>query len=212
MKNKYLLEKDELPDEKELEKLSEKERKSFFMALLKKQKKQTEQADEKEPAEEVASAKEKAPENAEHEKNKETDAKGSEEAAIKRLAEDNRYAGFSERLGDIKAFIAAFPALDALDAEVRYELAYLAILGSDKLKNANKTPSPAELVEALVENREAVKLYESVRTAQLAEKNGAIPTHIASKGAASMPANIKNSPKNLNEARKEAYGYFGINY
>ena len=66
MKNKYLLEKDELPDEKELEKLSEKERKSFFMALLKKQKKQTEQADEKEPAEEVASAKEKAPENSEH--------------------------------------------------------------------------------------------------------------------------------------------------
>lgn len=212
MKNKYLLEKDELPDEKELEKLSEKERKSFFMALLKKQKKQTEQADEKEPAEEVASAKEKAPENAEHEKNKETDAKGIEEAAIKRLAEDKRYAGFSERLGDIKAFIAAFPALDALDAEVRYELAYLAILGSDALKNANKTPSPAELVEALMENREAVKLYESVRTAQLAEKNGAIPTHIASKGAASMPANIKNSPKNLNEARKEAYGYFGINY
>lgn len=216
MKNKYLLEKDELPDEKELEKLSEKERKSFFTALLKKQKKQSEgdgadeaQAKSADTAETpVKNEDEKTSEGADNAEKRIAD----EKAAIEKLAKDKRYAGFSERLGEIKSFLAAFPALEVLEAQVRYELAYLALVGSDALKNANKTPSPAELVEALVDNREAVKLYESVRTAQLAEKNGAIPAHVASKGAASMPANIKNTPKNLNEARKEAYGYFGINY
>jgi len=223
MKNKHLFEKDELPDEKELEKLSEKERKSFFAALLKKQKKQSENADvpeelkaesaENADAHEKTEEKESASENEDNTAKEETEKKTAEDkAAIEKLAADKRYEGFSERLGEINAFLSAFPALSALDAPVRYELAYLAILGSDALKNANKKPSPAELVEALVDNREAVKLYESVRAAELASKNGAIPTHVASKGAASMPANIKNSPKNLNEARKEAYGYFGINY
>ena len=184
-------EKTQLPDKKELEKLSEKERKGFFRSLFKKM---TEE-EEKNAAGEI-------PE-------KDTDAERT--AAIDTMKKDGRFARIEEMLPRMDKLLADFPELEAIDIGERYQVAYFVILGAEAAANAAKKPTARELVDALLENSEAVKLYETIRTAEIADKNREYPAHFASKGTATMPATVKNAPKNLNEARKEAYGYFGIN-
>ncbi len=183
-------EKTQLPDKKELEKLSEKERRSFFRSLFKKM---TEEEDNK-------TAEDKN-DNAEAEKT----------AAVETMKKDGRFVNIDEMLPRMEKLLSDFPELEAIGARDRYQVAYFVILGAEAAAKKTKKPTPRELVDALMENSEAVKLYESIRTAEIAEKNREYPAHSASKGAASMPAAVKNAPKNLNEARKEAYGYFGIN-
>ena len=183
-------EKTQFPDRKELEKLSEKERRSFFRSLFKKM---TEE-DEK---------------TANAEKNDTAEAERA--AALDAMKKDKRFVRIGELIPRMEKLLADFPELEAIDAAERYQVAYFVILGAEAAAKGSKKPTARELVDALIEDREAVKLYESIRPAQIAEKNGSYPAHSASKGAASMPATLKNAPKDLNEARKEAYGYFGIN-
>ena len=183
-------EKTQLPDKKELEKLSGKERRSFFRSLFKKM---TEEDEKTANAEKT--------DNAEAEKT----------AALEAMKKDKRFARMDELIPRMEKLLADFPELEAIEAGERYQVAYFVILGAEAAAKGAKKPTARELVDALIEDREAVKLYESIRTAQIADKNSAYPAHSASKGAASMPATVKNAPKNLNEARKEAYGYFGIN-
>lgn len=183
-------EKTQLPDKKELENLSEKERKSFFRSLFKRM---TDE-DEKNRAADT---------------NENTDAEKN--AAVEAMKKDARFKRTEELLPRMEKLLAEFPELEAIEAGDRYQVAYFVILGAEAAANAAKKPTARELVDALIENSEAVKLYETIRTAEIADKNRAYPAHSASKGAASMPATVKNAPKDLNEARKEAYGYFGIN-
>ncbi len=183
-------EKTQLPDKKELEKLSEKERRSFFRSLFKKM-----------TEEEENNANTEKGDNAEAEKT----------AAVEELKKDKRFARIEELLPRMEKLLADYPELDVIDAAERYQVAYFVIVGAEAAAKGAKKPTARELVDALLENSEAVKLYETIRTAEVAGKNREYPAHSASKGAASMPATVKNTPKDLNEARKEAYGYFGIN-
>lgn len=178
----------DLPDKKELEKLSEKERKSFFRSIFKKA-----EEDGKKP---VDDGKEE---------------KTTKAAALEELKKDGRFAELDELLPRMEKLLEAFPELNSIEEGDRYRVAYFVIKGADAAAKTEKKPTPRQLVDALLSDPAAIKLYETVRTSEIAEKNGAYPAHSASKGAASMPANVKNAPKNLNEARKEAYGYFGIN-
>ena len=184
------MEKTQLPDKKELEKLSERERRSFFRSLFKKMTEEEERGTRPEDAEK---------------------AEAEKTAAIEAMKKDKRFARIEELLPRMEKLLADFPELDAIGATDRYQVAYFVILGAETAAKGDKKPTARELVDALIEDSEAVKLYETIRTAQISDKNGKYPTHTASKGAASMPATVKNAPKNLNEARKEAYGYFGIN-
>ncbi len=179
----------DLPDKKELEKLSEKERKSFFRSIFKKveeDSKTTDDGKEKMPVEDKT-------------------------AVLEELKKDGRFAQLDELLPRMEKLLEAFPELNSIEMGDRYRVAYFVIMGADAAAKTEKKPTPRQLVDALLSDPAAIKLYETVRTTEIAEKNGAYPAHSASKGAASMPANVKNAPKNLNEARKEAYGYFGIN-
>ncbi len=188
-----------LPTEKELAALSEKERKSFFRSLIKKLN-GAEKTSEK-PAdkpEEIPTC--KAEEN-----------EGGDETVLSELKADKRFKELDKLLPRMEKLLAAFPELEALEAKEKYQLAYFVIMGADAAENGLKKPTARSLVDALLENEEAVRLYENIRMTEIAEKNREYPAHSASKGAASMPAAVKNAPKNLNEARKEAYGYFGIN-
>lgn len=188
-----------LPTEKELAALSEKERKSFFRSLIKKlngAEKSSENPVEK-PAE--------IPAREAEEKD------GVDDTVLSELKADKRFKELDKLLPRIKKLLAAFPELEALEAKEKYQLAYFVIMGADAAENALKKPAARTLVDALLANEEAVRLYENIRMTEIAEKNREYPAHSASKGAASMPAAVKNAPKNLNEARKEAYGYFGIN-
>lgn len=188
-----------LPTEKELAALSEKERKSFFRSLIKKLN-GAEKTSEK-PAdkpEEIPTC--KAEEN-----------EDGDETVLSELKADKRFKELDKLLPRMEKLLAAFPELDTLDPKEKYQLAYFVIMGADAAENALKKPTARSLVDALLENEEAVRLYENIRMTEIAEKNREYPAHSASKGAASMPAAVKNAPKNLNEARKEAYGYFGIN-
>ncbi len=180
----------QLPDKKELEKLSEKERRSFFRSLFKKM---TEEEEKNATAE------------------KTDNAAAEKAAAIEAMKKDSRFARVEEMLPRMEKLLNDFPELEAIGVGDRYQVAYFVILGAETAAKGVKKPTARELVDALMENSEAVKLYESIRTAEIAGKNREYPAHSASKGAASMPATVKNAPKNLNEARKEAYGYFGIN-
>ncbi|MBQ7011940.1 MAG: hypothetical protein IJN63_09570 [Clostridia bacterium] len=179
---------EQLPDKKELEKLSEKERKSFFRSIFKKA-----EEDGKKPADD---GKEEKPDNT---------------AVLEELKKDGRFAHLEKLLPRMEKLLAAFPELASIDIKERYQMAYFMIVGADATATQQKKPTPRQLVDALLGDPAAIKLYESIRTAEIAEKNGAYPAHSASKGAAYMPAAVKNAPKDLNEARKEAYGYFGIN-
>ena len=188
-----------LPTEEELAALSEKERKSFFRSLIKKLN-GAEKTSEK-PADK--------PEEI-HTCRAEED-EGGDETVLSELKADKRFKELDKLLPRMEKLLAAFPELDALEAKEKYQLAYFVIMGADAAENALKKPTARSLVDALLENEEAVRLYENIRMTEIAEKNREYPAHSASKGAASMPAAVKNAPKNLNEARKEAYGYFGIN-
>ena len=184
-------ENNQLPDKKELEKLSEKERRSFFRSLFKKM------TEEEEKKTDTADA--------------EKDSEAEKKTALEALKKDKRFDRMDELLPRMEKLLADYPELDVIDATERYQVAYFVILGAEAAAKENKKPTARELVDALLDNSEAVKLYETIRTAEIAGKNREYPAHSASKGAASMPATVKNAPKNLNEARKEAYGYFGIN-
>jgi len=192
-----------LPTEKELAALSEKERKSFFRSLIKKlngaEKTSEKPADKPEDKpEEILTC--KAEEN-----------EGGDETVLSELKADKRFKELDKLLPRMEKLLAAFPELDALEPKEKYQLAYFVIMGADAAENGLTKPTARSLVVALLENEEAVRLYENIRMTEIAEKNREYPAHSASKGAASMPAAVKNAPKNLNEARKEAYGYFGIN-
>ena len=191
---------EQLPDKKELDKLSEKERRSFFRSLFKKMTEESaETAEETDKKAEKAEA--EKPDNAEAEK----------KAAVEMLKKDKRFSRIEELLPRMEKLLADYPELNVINAAERYQVAYFVIVGAEATAKGERKPTARELVDALIENTEAVKLYETIRTAEIAGKNRDFPAHSASKGAATMPATVKNAPKTLNEARKEAYGYFGIN-
>ncbi|MBQ7171258.1 MAG: hypothetical protein IJR89_03155 [Clostridia bacterium] len=130
------------------------------------------------------------------------------EAVRAQMAQDARFPEFERRLPETERVIAALPVMAQLSPADRYTLAYLVGRGLESAQK--KAPTPKELVDALLASPDAVRLYETVRGQELAEKGEAIPPHSASKGAATIPATVKKAPKNLSEARQEAYGYFGL--
>jgi len=130
------------------------------------------------------------------------------EAVRAQMAHDGRFPEFEKRLPETERVIAALPVMAELPPADRYTLAYLVGRGLESAQK--KEPAPKDLVEALLASPDAIRLYETVRSEELAEKGQAIPPHSASKGAATIPATVKKAPKNLSEARQEAYGYFGL--
>lgn len=135
---------------------------------------------------------------------------GEKEARLRELCADERLPGFADKLPETERLLNALPEFDRFPVRNRYLLGYFIAVGMEAAKEKGKRPTAEELVTALTEREDAVKLYEMQRLEKLAQQNGAIPKHAGSKGAASMPVNIKKAPKNLSEARKEAYSYFGI--
>lgn len=126
------------------------------------------------------------------------------------LCTDRKLPGFEDRLPETERLLSALPELDRLPARERYLLGYFIVSGIAAAREKTKRPTAEELVSALTAREDAVKLYEMQRLEKLAAQNEAIPKHAGSKGAASMPANVKKSPKTLSEAKKEAYSFFGI--
>lgn len=124
------------------------------------------------------------------------------------MSKSPEYAGFAEHEGEIENVIRKLPALGQLPSEEKYTLAYLIERGLRTGPDGNQDPAAA--VEALMKNPEAVKLYELRRAEQTERRNAAVPPFSASLGTASIPANIKSAPQTIDEASREAYGYFGL--
>lgn len=125
------------------------------------------------------------------------------------FSNSEKFGGFGENIAAIDGIIEKVPVLSTLPANEKYTLAYLINEGL-KARN-NKMGMSAEAIVSLVNSRpDVMRLLDAQRAKELSQSYGATPAFAASSGAASMPANIKSTPRNLDEASREAYSSFGI--
>ena len=125
------------------------------------------------------------------------------------FSNSEKFGGFGENIAAIDGIIEKVPVLSTLPANEKYTLAYLINEGL-KARN-NKMGMSAEAIVSLVNSRpDVMRLLDAQRAKELSQSYGTTPAFAASSGAASMPANIKSTPRNLDEASREAYSSFGI--
>lgn len=125
-------------------------------------------------------------------------------AAREKLSKSPEYEGFADNLERIETIIEKIRLLRSLPAEERYILAYLI----DRGQRAGTRPTGQELVDALLADREAMRLYEARRLSEL-ERGAALPV-FTSEGGRAMPANLPKKPKNIEQAGRAARKYFGL--
>jgi len=125
------------------------------------------------------------------------------------FSNSEKFGGFGESIAAIDSLIEKVPVLKTLPSNEKYTIAYL--INEGIKARENKGEMTAEAIVSLVNSRpDAVRLLEAQRAKEFSAAYASTPAFAASSGAASMPANVKNMPRNLDEARYEAYSSFGI--
>ncbi len=172
------------------------------LSLLLTEEKEKEQAEKKasEPVEDGAKA--NVPEKPKEKK----EEAAEKDDTVAEMAKDPRFKDIIEKKDMIDAIISRLPAIAEMETKEAYTLGYLILKGLE----GGKEDTAEELVDKLMSRPDCIKLYEQKRQKKLKEENALTPPHAATKGTASMPANVKSAPKTLSEARKEAFGYFGL--
>lgn len=125
------------------------------------------------------------------------------------FSNSEKFGGFGESIAAIDSLIEKVPVLKTLPSNEKYTVAYL--INEGIKARENKGELTAEAIVSLVNSRpDAMRLLEAQRAKELSASYASTPAFSASSGTASIPANIKNMPRNLDEARDEAYSSFGI--
>ena len=125
------------------------------------------------------------------------------------LAGSGKFSGFGESIAAIDEIIDKLPVLKELEPSERYTVAYLINEGIKARRSAGEMTAEA-LAQLVLTRPDAMRLIEAKRAKELSDAYKTTPAFAASGGSASMPANVKNMPRNLDEARDEAYNSFGI--
>ncbi len=133
-----------------------------------------------------------------------------EDASVRGVfSSSEKFSGFGESIAAIDTLIEKVPVLKTLPADEKYTVAYLINEGI-KARETKESMS-AERLLALVNSRpDVMRLLEAQRTRELSDAYKKTPAFAASGGSSGMPANIKSTPRNLDEASREAYYSFGI--
>lgn len=125
------------------------------------------------------------------------------------FSNSEKFGGFGESIAAIDSLIEKVPVLKTLPSNEKYTVAYL--INEGIKARENKGALTAEAIVSLVNSRpDAMRMLEAQRAKELSASYASTPAFAASSGAASIPANIKNTPRNLDEARNEAYSSFGL--
>ncbi len=125
------------------------------------------------------------------------------------FASSEKFSGFGESIAAIDTLIEKVPVLKTLPADEKYTVAYLINEGI-KAREVRSGMSAESLVSLMNSRPDAMRLYEAQKTEELSRNYKSTPAFTASGGSSVMPANIKSTPKNLDEASREAYSSFGI--
>ncbi len=125
------------------------------------------------------------------------------------FSSSEKFSGFGESIAAIDTLIEKVPVLKSLPADQKYTVAYLINEGI-KARESREAMSAESLVALISARPDAMRLYDAQRTQELAESYKSTPAFAASGGSSVMPANIKSTPRNIDEASREAYSSFGI--
>ncbi len=133
-----------------------------------------------------------------------------EDASVRgAFSSSEKFSGFGESIAAIDTLIEKIPVLKSLPADEKYTVAYLINEGI-KARELREGMSAEGLCSLMASRPDAMRLYEAQRTRELALNYKSTPSFAASGASSSMPANIKSTPKNIDEASREAYSSFGI--
>lgn len=127
------------------------------------------------------------------------------------FSKSEKFSGFGENIASIDRIIEKIPVLATLPANEKYTVAYLINEGLRSRENSREI-SAQSLVEMLKSRPDALRLFEIDRAQEIANGYDKTPAFAASKGTASMPANIKSSPRTIDEASRYAYTSFGLKF
>ena len=139
-------------------------------------------------------------------------ASAERESAIGALSNDSSFVGFAEALPKIERILQSEPALSSEgDMQKRYAIAYLISRGMDAMQPKEEVQrSAADIAKEAIANPEVMRLIESERARQIAEKNADVPRQMASSGTATAPATPQAKPKTMEEAREFMRRSFGL--
>lgn len=139
-------------------------------------------------------------------------ASAERESAIGALSNDASFVGFAEALPKIERILQSEPALSSEgDMQKRYAIAYLISRGMDAMQPKEEVQrSAADIAKEAIANPEVMRLIESERARQIAEKNADVPRQMASSGTATAPATPQAKPKTMEEAREFMRRSFGL--
>ena len=126
------------------------------------------------------------------------------ESAKYKMALDNTFPHFGERIAAIEEIIAQNAAFDTMSDEEKLRMAYYI----DRGKSMQEAPTAEELLAKLKDNPEAMRHVEAAILERL--KTEKVPALSTSGGVASVPLTPKAKPKNLSEASALAREAFGL--
>jgi len=127
-------------------------------------------------------------------------AAAAREQAIAALSGDERMKGFKDDLPMIQNILDKTPELSGADPNRRYQIAYYINRGI-QAQNAPQR-SAAQIADEAMSNPEVMRILETRRATETAQKNAEVPVVAASAGMSSAAAIPTNRPKTIEEAHR----------
>lgn len=127
-------------------------------------------------------------------------AAAAREQAIASLSGDERLKGFKDDLPMIQNILDKTPELSGADPNRLYQIAYYINRGI-QAQNAPQR-SAAQIADEAMSNPEVMRILETRRATETAQKNAEVPVVAASAGMSSAAAVPTNRPKTIEEAHR----------
>ena len=127
-------------------------------------------------------------------------AAAARDQAIAALSGDERMKGFKDDLPMIQNILDKTPELSGADPNRLYQIAYYINRGM-QAQNAPQR-SAAQIADEAMSNPEVMRILETRRATETAQKNAEVPVVAASAGMSSAAAVPTNRPKTIEEAHR----------
>lgn len=129
------------------------------------------------------------------------------DAAKSQLYSNPQFADFKDNDGLAERIISVTPGMENLEPSQRYLIAGLAARG---YRNNPQQISAQQLVDMVRKNPDAMKMLDTQRAQDVAQKNASAPPVIPSSGMGTASAIPNESPKTMEDVKSRMSKYFGL--
>lgn len=126
------------------------------------------------------------------------------EAARNALSSAPEFSAIMDDREGIDNVLAKTPEFQSMDPQKQILLAALINKGIKAVNSTTKGPSPEEIANQALQNPEVMRIIETKRAQDIANKNKSLPNIAVNSGMSSVPAMPQDKPKGWDDARDRA--------